>query len=140
MNTGTQTLTNLTISFFDDPLAGRPYGRCVITDGGGNCKLSRVDNINTILNSDYHTTKTQKLYAMKEVLKRCNMLVHINTPYRSQALFIQKNFEVYEIAKIPVGYDMGDDTDEYQYHIFLRNIENHRSSAYLRPVEKIVEI
>jgi len=41
--------------------------------------------------------------------------------------FFIKNFDVYDVVKIPCGYNNG-----YQWHIFLRNIEDHRAE-HARP-------
>lgn len=56
----------------------------------------------------------------------------INTTSTEIKDFFEKNFEVYNSIRIPIGYGGG-----YQYYIFIRNNDSDRTNKiYLRPVEK----
>lgn len=91
-----------------------------------NCKLTYLNGIDGFLGFNLDSNKED----FEAVLKECRIATYINTRLGSTKDFILKNFEVYSLSKIPIGY-----SGTYQYHIIIRNTigvanNNMRPSEY----------
>lgn len=99
------------------------YSRITIIDSISNCKLSTIENIQLL---------PLKINEVKEVLSACRILVYFNTNNEQIVDFFKENFELYSIAKIPVGYNNG-----FQWHVYIKNNDSTSGNkAYLRDIIK----
>lgn len=113
-------------------MAEEYFGGASIVDSPSNCKLSHIENVRNLYGSCNGLSLKDKVKKIKRFLNSCRILVSIDTISIDIKNFFEENFEVYNIAKIPVGY-----YDGYQYHILLKNNDStFFNKGYLRPVEK----
>lgn len=105
-----------------------------IQDIPSNCKYSNIDYIGQLMTGS--VTEQQRVDAFKDVLKLCRIIVSVNTTSPEVAKFLEKHFDLYSCAKVPVGYNNG-----FQWHIIIKNkYSKVGNNHYLRdvPVEKKV--
>lgn len=96
----------------------------ITTDSRSNCKLTYLDNVGQLHLVDLNT--------LKNFFKNLRIVVSFNTTNIAVVNFFKKNFELYNVAKIPVGY-----SDGYQYHILVKNVDSTAANkVYLRDMEK----
>lgn len=95
-----------------------------VTNSRSNCKLTYLDNVGQLHLVDLTT--------LKNFFKNLRIVVSFNTTNISVVNFFKKNFELYNVAKIPVGYGGG-----YQYHILVKNVDSTAANKiYLRDMKK----
>ncbi len=95
-----------------------------VLHSASNCKLTNLDSVcNMPL---YNIDK------VKEFFKELRIVVAFNTTNKNIVDFFEKNFELYSVAEIPVGYNNG-----FQYHIIVKNTySNFPNKEYLRDIKK----
>jgi len=79
---------------------------------GSNCKFSMIDYIH----NSYSRNKEEMRANINSLLKRSRLAVLIQTTSLDIVTFLQENYEIYSLVRLPIGYSSG-----YQYHITLRN-------------------
>lgn len=126
MNKVSQQFTKTKLNF-DKELGG---GYVYIEHSISNCKLTTIEFINGIYG--YSTTEAENERMKKKmnlILKECRIVTHINTSSVAVKDFLEANYEIYSISKVPVGYGGG-----YQWYIMLRNKIGQPNSC-MRPTE-----
>jgi len=98
------------------------FGAARISSSGSNCKLSYADYINNVpLDKETYTN----------FFRAGRDLIYIHTTDKNIVKFLQENFEIYSVSKIPAGYHNG-----FQWHVILRNPNG--TNANVRPPEKTI--
>lgn len=93
-----------------------------VTHVSSNCKLSTID---------YISNMPLDVPKVKKFLEDLRIVVHFNTTNKRIVEFFEKNFEVYDVSEIPVGYGGG-----YQYFVTLKNNDSkYPNKQYLREKE-----
>ena len=95
-----------------------------VMHSGSNCKLTNLDFVNNMPLSNVEK--------VKEFFKDLKIVVAFNTTSKEILNFFKKNFELYSVAEVPVGYENG-----FQYHVIVKNTySNFPNKIYLRNVQK----
>lgn len=110
------------------------FGHATIVNSPSNCKLSNIEYVADLYRSCNNLSLENKIAKIKRFLSKCRILVCINTIDKNIKDFFEENFEIYDITKMPIGYNNGN-----QYYIFIKNNDSvYSNKNYLRPVEKNV--
>lgn len=108
-----QTTINTTEIKLDRQGTGFIGGSLVLKHCPHNCKLTYLSSINNFL---YDLREAKLKQDFDDVLKQCRIAVYLNTNSIPVKDWILKNYELYSLSQIPIGYGKG-----YQYHIIIRN-------------------
>lgn len=100
-----------------------------VIDIPSNCKFSVIDHINYAYSYNDETCKAN----IDALLKYCKLAALIQTNTLSIVNFLQDNYDVYSLVRLPIGYSMG-----YQYHVTIRNkLTTYGNFNYARFAKKV---
>lgn len=100
-----------------------------VIDISSNCKFSVIDYISYAYSYNEQDTKAN----IDALLKRSKLAALIQTTQLNIVKFLQDNYDVYSLVRLPIGYGLG-----YQYHITIRNkLTPHGNFNYARSSKKV---
>ena len=100
-----------------------------IMDVPSNCKFSVIDYISYAYSYNEQDTKAN----IDALLKHCKLAALVQTTQLNIVKFLQDNYDVYSLVRLPIGYGMG-----YQYHVTIRNkLTTYGNFTYARAAEKV---